>query len=136
MTTDQEMIERCEALWKSTQKGEPKRSAEADRKSEGTYTNGFRNDIETWEARRGDHIVRAKKVEWQTFNLAADTRGARRVLEIVEGNKIVFQATEEGAGTRENFGAGERHIGTDQIAAKPWRVSLGEVPSQLEEVAA
>jgi hypothetical protein len=136
MSSEQQVIDQCEALWKSTEKGEPARSVEADRQREGTYTNGFRNDIKTWEARHGDYIVRAKRVQWRTFNLAADTQGTRRVLEIVEGDKIIFRASEEAAGTKKNFGAEERYIGTDQIAAKPWQVDTGKVPPALEKVVA
>ena len=137
MSNKQRVAEKCEALWRhATKNRKPKHSTEADRKREGTYTNGFRNEIETWTLEQGTYTIRATRACWQTFNLAADTEGIRRILEILKSNKVVFKATEEGAGTRKNFGAEERYIGTDPIPAKHWKVDEGKVPSALEKIAA
>ena len=131
MPKKQEVIEQCEALWKSNTQGHAESSTDANRESEGSYVQGYRNDINTWETKRGGYVVRTKKVAWQMFNLAADTKGTRRVLEIVKDGKVVFQATQEGAGTKKNFGAEERYTGTDTIDAKEWQVEIGTVPFEL-----
>lgn len=127
--------DRFEALWKlTTGRRKPVFSVEDDREPEGTYTNGFRNDIETWMRGQGAFTIQAAKIRWQKFSLAADESGTRRELEIRKGKRLVFKATEEGAGQRQRFGPAEIYEGTDELPAKPWQITEGKIPPSLERM--
>jgi hypothetical protein len=96
---------------------------EADRKRDGTYISGFRDQITLAELKADEYIVQAKKVAWQTFSLYAD-------------GKAVFEAAREGASTSKNFGAEERYVDTTRTSEGEWTVVQGKLPAEFEVVPA
>jgi hypothetical protein len=116
----------CEALWKRIAVGTPERSLDQARENDGYYVKGHRNDTETWTLAIDDLKLRATRVDWQNFNLAADDSGIRRIVEVLSADQLLFRADQNGATTRVKFvGADERHVGTDENPAEPWRITHG-----------
>ncbi len=107
---------------------------QADRKPEGTYTNGYRDSTSTFTRELGGYKIIATKVTWLTMNLAADKNGVRFALNVFEGDEVAFSATREGDNFSKNFAAEERYIGTDFNPAGEWVVTEGEFPQTLEVI--
>ena len=107
---------------------------QADRKPEGTYTNGYRDSTASFTRELGGYKIVATTVTWLTMNLAADKNGVRFALNVFEGDEVAFSATREGDNFSKNFGAEERYIGTDFNQAGEWVVTEGEFPQTLEAV--
>jgi hypothetical protein len=132
----QSTADKCEALFAFAAKDQdPVRTREGERESEGGYVNAWSDATEAWNLKHGDYIIRATHVRWQTLNLSADADGTRRILEILEGDKVIFRARQEGASTTKKFsGPDERYVGTENKPAGTWEVKEGEVPSALNIV--
>jgi len=107
-----------------------------DRTPEASYTRGFRDEITTATLELGGYQVVATQVGWLTMEPAADKNGTRYALKVCQGDKVVFEATREGASASTNFGEEERYTGTDTTPAGEWVVVQGELPKELELVPA
>ena len=123
-----ELTHVCVSLWDFvTGRGKPLYRVEGERHRDGSYINGYRNDIETWETEAGDRRLIAEHIRWQTFSLGADIEGTRRVLKIARDGEDVFVAVEEGARIQKNFGPGETYMGEVCGEALPWRIVTGTI---------
>lgn len=126
------MSDAIETLWTRATADTPTRSVSANRHRDGNYVTGYRDDTDTWVSQVGVYVVIATQVEWQTFNLAADSEGTRRRLEVKLDERVIFAAREEGASTRTYFsGADERYRGAQHTAAQSWQVIMGEIPVEV-----
>lgn len=118
----------CEALWHRVAHGVPERTVDSERDRDGNYIRGYRIDVDTWTLDFDVLKFHAMRIDWQTFNLASDCTGLRRVVEILKGDAVVFRADQDGARTEVKFtGADERYVGTQDTPAMPWRITRGDV---------
>lgn len=117
----------CEALWRRLTHGVPERTVDSERDRDGNYIRGYRIDVDTWTLDFDVLKFHAMRIDWQTFTLAADCTGLRRVVEILNGDAVVFRADQDGARTEVKFtGADERYLGTQDTPATPWRITRGD----------
>ena len=116
--------------------GKQETTSEADRELEGSYVNGYKNFITTSTLEHGGFTIVATTTKWMTMSPAADQDGTRYSFEVKRGDEVIFKASREGASTSKNFGAEERYIGDENFEAKDWLVGEGELPAELESIAA
>lgn len=137
MSSNQQVIDMCENLWGITTKGNDSiPSGGGDSRPEGTYSKGFRDDIETWTHEQDGLVIRAQQIHWRKWDLFADKNGKDRIIEILKGGELLFKATEKDVVTSKNFGPEERYIDTTSTPLCPWGVDTGKIPSELGNVLA
>lgn len=127
----------CEQIWELALKDtQPVSSCNTDRKPEGSYVSGFRDDIETWTKVVQGGKICATKTAWQKFDLGKDEKGTRRSVELFDGDSVVFRATQEGAITTQKFGAEEHIEREDHTPACEWKIDEGIVTLPFRDISA
>lgn len=129
------VVKKCEELWAhATSKGERTETNEADRESEGSYINGFKKHTEIWTVQGSSFVLRAERVQFESFRLAADNSVSWRELILILDGHEAFRAHQEGRRTVSRFeGADERFVGKETIDPQPWTVVSGELPEKVPE---
>lgn len=126
----------CERLYLlAMETGEKTTSTKTERKSEGSYTNGFRDDFTFGTLRKEPYTIRATRTKWQIWRSASDSNGTTHKLEILKGAEKIFVATHEGTKKTSGFAGPDEHsTGSKPMDPEPWAVEEGALPSAIVEL--
>jgi hypothetical protein len=112
--------------------GKTETKFEGNETREGSYISGFKDQITTAALDIGGYVVHVGRTGYKLFSLAADTEGEHYTIEVRKGDEILLEATRQGASVTKNFGAEERHTGTDTTPEGEWVITKGKLPQELE----